>query len=77
MPLNGSEPRRVENSTRVTVAMPFSTIRIISTDDAELIAEMAGLVAGLAAELDAREGDETTADLVARARALVDRLAST
>jgi hypothetical protein len=73
-----AEGRPVDSVTRVTVAFPFSTIRIGDADDAAtaaLIAEIAGLLAAVAAELDAPRGHDVTADLAARTKALAERLA--
>ena len=60
--------RPIENATRITVAFPFSTIRMGGSSSDERVQEIAELVAGLAAELDAAHGDGTFRDLAARAR---------
>ena len=69
------EGRPVESATRVTVAFPFSTIKIVGSDDAEPLGELAVLLAAVTAELHAQQGNEVTADLAARTGALATRLA--
>jgi predicted nucleic acid-binding Zn-ribbon protein len=59
-------------STRVTVAFPFSTVKI--QEPGEVLIELASLVADLAHVVDRRSETPDTADLAEEADALVERL---
>lgn len=64
--------RPIHNTTRVTVAFPFSSIEAHSDD--ERLEELAGLVAALAVELDHRKHTPTSRELVEQSRELATRL---
>jgi hypothetical protein len=72
----GPDPKRaIENTTRVTVAFPFSTI----TDDTgarDDLARLVQLVADLIADLQRREESDggDLAELAERAQALLERV---
>lgn len=65
--------RPVESVTKVTVAFPFSTIRMAHAGPDETVQQLAELVAALAGELDVRYDDAVFADLAARARGIAHR----
>jgi len=71
-----TKARPVENITRVTVAFPFSTIKTTGAEGADAVEELATLVAALATELDARDGNQVTADLAVRCQELAERIAT-
>jgi hypothetical protein len=64
--------RPIGNTTRVTVAFPFSSIEA-HVDD-ETLAELASLVTAIAAELDHRKHTPASGELVTRSTALASRL---
>ena len=64
--------RPVRTTTRVTVAFPFSSIEARS--DGDSLAELAGLVAALVAELDHRKHTQVSGALLERAEELAERL---
>jgi hypothetical protein len=64
----------VESATRVNVAFPFSTIKVMSGDLPDGIHELAALVAALAAEVQTLHPTTATEDLAARTQALTERL---
>lgn len=72
-PTNPSDPKRrnVYSDSRVTVAFPFSTVRVGGDDR---LGALAALVAELAVEVGRLAETEATADLRRRAEALAGEL---
>lgn len=70
----GNLPTTVAPSTRVTVALPFSTIKIHEPD--ERIHLLAGIVAELAEHLAALDAGNAAQELRERARNLANELAT-
>lgn len=64
----------IETSSRVTVAFPFSTIRIGDTAQDGLLAEMAAVLDSVASQVAALHPGKETDELAARAHALARRL---
>ena len=68
---DGSEGTRYNNAnTRVTIAFPFSTIKLREPD--ERVVELAEVVAALAEQLARVAPGDETAELLERARASVN-----
>ena len=67
-------PPNVAPSTRITVAFPFSSVKVHETDDR--VRELAAVVAELADRLAALEPGPAGEKLQARAHELVTELAS-
>ncbi|HXY93465.1 MAG TPA: hypothetical protein VEP49_13375 [Acidimicrobiia bacterium] len=64
---------RIVNANRVTVALPFSKIAVEESSDD--VRDLSALVADLADALAAVAGNDETAELAERARALRERVA--
>ena len=69
---SGSAPRMVAPTTRVNFAFPFSKITV--EEPARDIAELASIVAGLAAAVERTGSDPAVTRARERAEALMDRL---
>ena len=72
-PAKSDDPKRrsVYSDRRVTVAFPFSTVRVGGDDR---LGQLAALVAELADEVARLAGSDTAAELRKRARALAEEL---
>ena len=74
-PLDRNKPQpNITPSTRITVAFPFSSIKIEEPDDR--LRELAAIVAELTDRLEALEQSEAGHELQERARGLLAEIAS-
>jgi hypothetical protein len=73
VPTTEKSAHPVESNTRVTIAFPFGSIRMGSAADADLLSELAEVVADLTDLLGKTRDDDASADLAVRARELAER----